>query len=312
MAQDEHVGEAGREPPPEWAGFFGSAERYERFEACVRVYFKGKGQRVMISEGTVSGGDLGEMRLGLMNVGQLCAAAPEGEWPVLIAGHFDRLGAGQRESKELESQIADYALIGPRLGVRLFEPGHLGPVGEVAVMREDIPGLVSVLCVDMPSTVQTLKREQVEEWGVDDEELFERAMQNLEGLVDAEPEEVDFGEMGRCLMLGGESFFNASLLLVLDRYEGLVGTHGAFVSAPTRNVSLVLPFDDASAMQTCAALMAVTEGMERDGPGSLSRRVWWTRKGEWLEIPYEIAEEGVNVRAPAEFSKILEELAGDQ
>jgi hypothetical protein len=300
------------EAAPAWAAHFGTLERYDRFESVVRGYFRQRGVRILISDGvlTAPGGELGEGRLGLSSLSQLCAQAPESRWPRLVAGHFEALERSNAETERLRADLEDYSLVAPRLGVRLYEPGDLGPSLDAMIHRQDIPGLASVLCVDLPSAVRTLKREETGAWGIADDQLFDQAVANLGTLATAAIEEIDLGEHGTLLALQGESFFTASLVLTRDRFPRLDGVHGAFIGVPTRHLALALPFSDLQTLNTCAMLMAATARWEAQGPGSLSRRVWWTQNDRWIEIPYEVGDEGVKVTPPREFLAVLERAAG--
>ena len=303
------------EPPPDWAGFFGAADRYERFEAAVRKHFKDRGVKVLISDGIVrippgapeSADFAGEM--GLMNLGQWCAGSKESEWAGHIADHFERLRRSHAERVQLESLASDFSEIAPRLAVRLYEPGSLPPkLLEAACSREDIPGLITMLCIDMPDTVHTVTRKQAGKWGQTDDALFDRAIANLDTLIDATPEQVDLDDGAKIWALGGNSFFNASAILRPDRLGPYTGKHGGFVSIPTRHLLLACPFDDAQALNTIAMLIHFTVNFERDGPGSLSRRIWWQRGADRIGIPYEVTDKGISVTPSHEFMKIMEEL----
>ncbi len=297
--------------PPEWAPYFGSLDRYDRFESAVRAYFKARGVRVLITDGVLTRPDSSQESgaMGLNNIAQFCAQSEEPQWPALIEKHFDRIERSQGERIQLEAMEQDYDEIAPRLAVRLHEPDHVQTVLDASVFREDVPGLVTMLCIDMPDTVHTVTRERAEKWRLSDEELFERAVANVDSLIDVNPEHVEVDPETKLWLLGGESIYNASVILLADRLKPFEGKHGGFVSIPTRSLALAIPFDDPSALKTVAMLMHFTEKFEQDGPGSLSRRVWWHRAGERIELPYAITDKGVEVHPPQAFAKVMEELA---
>jgi len=306
---------AAPEPPPNWAAYFNSSDRYERFESAVRNFFKSQGVKVLITDGVilippeVSKNHPWGKEMGLTNLGQICAQADESKWPQLISDHFARLGRGHEEIKELEALDSDFDQIAPHLSVRLYEPGDVKKVLDAAVWREDIPGLATMLCLDMPDSIHTVTLERAKKWGPSGADLFDIAIANLERLIDAEPQKTEIDENISIWMMGGDSLYNASLLLLPERLEGVTGKHGGFISAPTRHLTLAIPFDDASALNAVAALIHFTVNFERDGPGSLSRRVWWHRGTERIELPYEITDKGIEVHPTPDFVKIMEELA---
>lgn len=301
------------EPPPEWAPYFKTLDRYDRFESIVRAHFAGRGVKVMISDGVVSHAVPGRepARLGLENLGQLCAQSEESEWPTLIGQHFEGLQRGEEERARFESLGHDFAAISGMLALRLYEPEHLAPVLDQTVCWHDVPGLVTVLCIDTPSAVHTVTRERAGQWGKTDDELKSLALSNTEPLLDAEAQEVDTGGSTKLIVLGGNSYFNASIMLFPERLASFTGRFGGFVSVPTRSLALAIPFDDPAALQDVAALMHFTMQFVRDGPGSLSPRVWWHRGERRIELPYEVSDRGIQVFPDEEFQNLLsEELGG--
>lgn len=298
------------DPAPEWASYFSTLDRYDRFESLIRAYFKAKGVKVLISDGTLTrpGPDSKDEQMGLANIAQFCAQANESEWPSLIAKHFDRIESSHSERLQLEALEQDFDEIAPRLALRLHEPSHMQKVLDASVYREEVPGLITMLCIDMPDTVHSVTRERAAKWNRSDDELFERALANIDALIDVNPEQFEVDPETKIWILGGESIYNASILLLPDRLKPYTGKHGGFISIPTRNLALAIPFDDPSALQSVAMLMQFTENFERDGPGSLSRRVWWHRGDRRIELPYEITDKGIEVHPSDEFAEIMNEL----
>lgn len=295
------------DPPPGWAPYFKTLERYDRFEAEVRRYFKAKGIKVLVSDGVVTASNLGgpDMRIGLGNLSQLCAQSEEAEWAGLVREHFDRMARSDQERKALEDIEHNFEAISPRLALRLYEPGHVQQVLSVSVSRQDVPGLVTMLCIDMPDSVHTVLRERANKWHRADDELFEIARANTRRLIDVEPQEFEVSPGCKIWVVGGDSLFNASILLFPDLLEPYSGRHGGFVSIPTRSLALAIPLSDAPGLQHVAALMHFTEQFERDGPGSLSRRVWWYQGDRRIELPYESTDRGIEVHAPDEFQDVI-------
>jgi hypothetical protein len=52
-------------------------------------------------------------------------------------------------------------------------------------------------------------------------------------------------------------------------------------------------------------VIAITAGAFRDGPGSVSPRVYWYRHRRWREIPYDLTERGLEVAPPDELVDLL-------
>jgi hypothetical protein len=304
-------------PLPAWASFFGTAERYERFEAGVRRYFLARGQRAVIQEGLlrvvdVSGGrpSAKEGQLGLGNVAQVCAQSDESEWGTIIARHFDGVEKAMSERRGLEGVA--YEDVAHRLCVRLWERDDL-KVGREAVTREDLPGILSTLCLDEPESIRTVPADEVAHWGMSHGALIDAALKNLERLAPLNKRAIHLGEGARLHVLGGDSFFTCAWAVRLDELDETVGEHGTLFSVPTRHMVLALPFEGVATLRHLGDLVQATRGMERDGPGSLSPRVFWRPPGEdararTMEIPYTLGENALNVSPPPEFVEYLNNL----
>lgn len=291
-----------------WTTVLGSAERLDRFEDMVRAYFEGQGVDVELVRGMVRprGGPLEGGAYGLGNLSQLCAAAEEGRWGELIAGHFGAMARSQAAAEDLES--ATFDRVKDRLMVRLWERSDLAGGAERMVWREDLPRLATVLCVDLPEAIRTVPREDAILWGQEDEELFERAMANVRREVRPELERIDV-EGGAVWLVQAESFYVASLAVEIDRFPELIGKYGTLVSVPVRQAILAVPVEGIEALKAAEGLIRMTLGAEERGPGSISRRVWWWRDGMWHELEYEPREDGITVMPSQGIVEILKEMA---
>jgi len=161
----------------------------------------------------------------------------------------------------------------------------------------------------LPDSIKSVHREIAEKWGRDSDELFAAAEQNVREMCEVETEEVSLEDM-TLKIVQGESPYVASLAIDLQRFPGLEGPHGAFVGIPIRHAIVALPWIEPKGFAKVHNLMRIVAGMEHDGPGSVSSRMYWYRKGEWTEIPFEIKDDGeLAVRPPDTFMKYLEKVA---
>lgn len=316
---------------PEWAAPLGSAERLEAFESEILGFFAAKGLEVTMADGVVTptgaaAGSMRQQQWGLGNLLQTCARASPSAWGEIVRSHFTTLLNAQRAAQETEIESIDYRAIRSRLAVRLWEAEALGSatgagggaaIGRM-VTREDIPGLLTVLSMDMPQMVRTVPAPEADLWGKSRDELFAQAIANLKGQTDPKIEAHEIGDGGIVVSVIGESHFIASLALTIERFPELVGRHGSFVGLPTRHVMLVSPFGGLDALKSLQHLMGITRKWHGDGPGSLSGRVWWYRPGaagrspDWFEVPFEVEGQTLNVSPPPELVELMEDLAGPE
>lgn len=312
---------------PEWALPLETVERLSRFEDDVLGFFASQGMEVTLQDGVVTptgatARSMREQQWGLANLLQVCAHGAEGKWPELVRSHFTILLNAQRAAQETEIESIDYSSVADRLVVRLWEQealgGATGAGGSAAiarmVTREDIPGLLTVLSMDMPQAVRTVPTTEADLWGRSRDELFERAIANLERLTDPKIEAHEIGDGGTVVSMLGESHFIASLALTIERFPELIGKHGVFIGLPTRHVMLAAPFGGLDALRSLQHLILITQRWYGDGPGSLSPRVWWCRVEDgspvWREIKCEVDGQMLNVTPPEEMVELMNELGG--
>lgn len=294
------------DPLPEWAGFFHSADKLRAFERLVVEELGRRGDAYRYSDGVVHAEVTGEEQSwGMSNLGQICAAAPEKEWPRIITLHFDAMTRAAEQRSQIEVLLKDYTAAKRKLYPRLWEPEQLGPAAENAVIRHDIPSLATVLCADLPDVVQTVPPELLARWGVGEDQAFARAMDNLDQISTRGLTPVRLGDDVELLALEDMSFFTASVALRIDDFPRLRAPLGVMVSLPTRHLLLALPLRTASDVHHLQHLISVSLHAEARGPGSLSKRVWWRHDGVWREVPYTIDGNKLSVYPPPELALLL-------
>jgi hypothetical protein len=286
---------------PEWAGFFKSTAQLERFEKLIERDFKGRGMRVAIEDGRVIPvKPSGPERWGLSNLGQSCAAAQPAEWAGLIARHFDAILAVQRDEELSLAEAAE------RVMIRLWDERDLPP-NVPWVGRDDIPGIRTVLCIDAEKSIRSVKREELDAWGVEAAELFMQALVNLRERIHPQVESLE-PECPVRVISSEDGFYGGSLTVELERFSKHFGRYGAIVSIPTRAAVLLAPFNDTGVIQSIQEMIAMTAGLYRDGPGSVSPRVYWYYRKRWREIPYDMGDR-LEVNPPPELVEVLNRVA---
>ncbi|PJJ71397.1 hypothetical protein CLV46_0943 [Diaminobutyricimonas aerilata] len=237
---------------------------------------------------------------GLRNIVLWCLKAPEKQWRRMIREHITALtSADDAPTVDLDDEHARAAL-----RARLF-PEQLVEVDGMEYVRPFAPGLVEALCLDLPSTVQTLKREQLA--GVDLDAAFDLGRRNL-----AQEEPEDVGMAGTDLRFaGGSSLFIASR--VLD--HAFVARHirpaerGYVFGVPDRHLvfwHVVTGPESVTAVNSLVELMRQLPAEERPG-GLLSREVYFARAGEVQRITEGTVDGGVAVRAEGAFLEALQD-----
>ena len=300
--------ENGFAPSPEWASFF-TPERYALFQREIHRHFQRNEIACQIKDGIVyafRGQDPEPCySWGLLNLAQVCNQSPVERWPEQIQRHFDVAARSEQENEDLKARMDDFSAIRDHLGVRL---GPIDLPRDVTIWREEIPGVLSYIVIDLPSSMVTVNGDALSRWGVSSKQLFEIALDNLrkQGCPDRRDFELD--NKLTIVTAFGDSFFTASHALLLDEYPELVGPHGSLVSIPHRHALLCYPIRDLNVVGVVHRLWAITQGMEKDGPGSITAQIYWYFQGQFTPIPCEIKDNSIAVRPPDVFVDMLEGL----
>jgi hypothetical protein len=295
-------------PPPEWASFF-TPERYAHFEREVRRYFQRNEIACQIHDGVVYLMAPGETKpnrqWGLQNLAQTCNMEKTESFGRRIEEHFNAMRQGAKEQEDVKAKMGDFAAVRDLVGVRLGSPEM---PREFLIWREDIPGVISYIVLDLPSSMVTVNGDSLNTWGISSGDLFAVALGNLrkQGCPRHEAFEIDKGI--QIIAALGDSFFTASHVLLLEEYPEFVGTHGSLVSVPHRRALLCYPINDLNVVGVVHRLWSMTAGMEKQGPGSISPQIYWYFKGKFTAIPCAVEGNSLSVRPPEAFVDMLKTL----
>ncbi len=295
-------------PVPNWASFF-TPERYTRFEREIQRHFQRNEIACQIGDGNVyvfRGGDpKPSHQWGLLNLAQVCNQSAEEKWPEQIQQHFEAMVRSEQEHADLKAKMNDFSTIRDRLGVRLGSPNM---PRDLIIWREDIPGVLSYVVIDLPSSMITINGDSTNKWGVSSQQLFEVALDNLRKQGCPEHRNFEIDKNLSIVAALGDSFFTASHALLLSEYSEMVGPHGSLVAIPHRHALLCYPIRDLNVVGVIHRLWTMTQGMEKEGPGSISGHIYWYFQGKFTLIPCELKNGELAVRPPDAFVDMLNSL----
>ena len=254
------------------------------FRRLVERSFAAAGRDVSVHSDHVE--DRGGTTFSLFNLGLLCVGAPSDEWSELIDDHVRLVTTPARDVSQLSQQELEAGL-----HLRLAEIAAVPDPGSVAYARLLAPGLFEVLSVDLPDSVATPSLEALEGRGTLGE-LLDRGRENLQSLLSGDrihSEQVGDGSSGRYTAITGESFFTASLALLLpETIERFTDEddwgRGVLVAVPSRHQLLYRPINGPDAEDALHRMLeAALHGFSED-PGSLSPEVYWVRNRQWTQV----------------------------
>ncbi len=289
---------------PAWAEFF-TPNEYTEFMRLVRTQFADQAATFDEDMGAVCVQPPGreQRTFGLENIAKTCRQAGRSEWEALVSRHF-QLTRAEGSGSELCRQ--GYAAVRDRLTVRLFAkpdvPGNLVPT---IFCREDLPDILTVLMLDTPEMMESVRREDAAGWGVPETELFTRALRNT--AVQYPPQE-NKPEPGTArIYIYEEGSYGSATALSLASHTAAVGRHGSLVAVPVRQLCLALPLDDVHDLTFMPGLAAAAERACKEGPYSISPAIYWHRGADgFVRLSCRFADGKLEFTPPAEFLRQFE------
>jgi hypothetical protein len=260
---------------PSWAPGM-STEQSRAFLAAVLEHFASEGTVVRVEDGwIVPEGDDAAVRYGLTNVAQACVAAPEEQWPAVIAEHFQALRSSQGDLEGWLAKMKDWDTARRHLRLRVHHRDLELPAELGALQRVDLPGTTTVVSLDLPVSVVTPGAKDLQAWGKSAEEVWAAALANERAASMPAPEELSVGAGSALLAFEADHFFVASIALRPDQLPGEPPPHGWLLAVPTRNFALAYPVTGLGVMQAVTKLGQVVPKSSAAGPGSVSRHLYW-------------------------------------
>ena len=219
--------------------------------------------------------------LGLTNLSGVVAAAPDDEWPALVAEHVDRVLTAELEPS------AEYDEVRGQLRVRMWGTETLeAAAGMGAVSVEVAEGLHKVLVIDFPTEVLAVTAADLAEWAVDTSDAFDEAQANTEAAEwDLLVHSADVALANSSVDIYEGSFYTSSFVVSPLLLDALDAPLGAWVSAPVGHVVLVHEIVDQSALSALSEMAIAAAGFWADGPSSLSPDVYRWFEGELTRVP---------------------------
>jgi hypothetical protein len=296
---------------PGWARPLGK-QGYRSFLSLIEGYFANRHITVAIDgeEGLVKP-DLSNYpyssTFGLQNIAQICQQADRDEWRDLITAHFDSIFDVKDEDSALRVQLDDFKRIKSQLRARLYPVDIVNHTTEI-IQRPGPEGTLEVLALDLPTTVRTVSRSEIEGWGLDETDLFSIGRQNLRATGKLKPNTIQLEPGTALTVYTGDPFYAASHALIIDDYIPADNKHGMLVGVPKRDILILHAIQNIGAMEAAGAMLQVIVGMHRDGPGSISQNLYWYHEGEYIVLPYELEDQSLRFLPPDDFSELLDEL----
>lgn len=281
-----------------------------RLRTFVREAFAERGIEVTVEPGRVTT-DSG-WRFGLSNLAAVCHQDSRGPrcWRTLVDEHVDRV------MRSMDGPQALRALPHERLLAQLyprFIPSDPALLKAFGYGPQSVPGLLEVLALDLPETVDMLTADSLSDLG-DITALRDRAFQNLRAVRVGKHKVVRDKDGSHFDVLMGGSYFIASLALVLDevvrRYtKDAPAPDGILVALPHRHQLVFHVVRDRSVAPSLHAMARFAAVGFEESPGALSPSVFWWHEGSFTRVATQDSV-GLHIKLTQEAMDLAARLAG--
>jgi hypothetical protein len=178
-------------------------------------------------------------------------------------------------------------------------------------VREDLPGLPTVLVTERPRSILPVERAVADAWKRSQEEIFARALANLaeQHPVVSTPLDLDAETGLRAWVIESEHLFAASHVLRLDAWPEVLGAHGTLVAVPARHALIAYPIDSAAVIAVIPILAQVANSFFQEGPGSITPDLFWrTRDGRFERLVVAISSSTIGLTPSEGFRALMNAL----
>jgi hypothetical protein len=221
----------------------------------------------------------------LANLAEVCSRLERVEWRDEIDRWAKVFATGQDRPDPV------YPRDMHMLKLQLYPETYFTQVGadtKNMLINEDIPGALTTIVVDWPDMVIVLQDDDPKaQWVKHRREVFAKL---LDRLAQEQPYEVKFMEAGKgkedvIAVIEGSEITAATHALVLDKlYPQLLGSNGALVGVPIRNMVIVKRLDAPAKPEMIAQFAEMTKHMASQTNYFISEHVYHSRGNAFTQV----------------------------
>lgn len=297
---------------PQWASFF-NEEEYELFCNLIeKTYGQRKGSQILFEEGIIKNAK-GEGYLNLQGIALGCKQNKKEQWEDMIKTFFRKMEESQRQQEVLSKMAEQFENVKDKIILRIINPNYIpADKRNNFIFRTDIPQTSSMLFLDLPETVIALKKEYLEKWGKQSDELFELGLQNAKRISKYEEIKQDLRDGITAMVLAGEDLLIPTHALYLSEHNEFVGANGSLVIIPSSRYLVSYPIHDISAVSVVKKLFTLANNMVKNESKPTSERVYHYKNGDFEPFEITIKDQTLNITPPPSFVGMLNKLAQEK
>ena len=229
-----------------------------------------------------------DIHFGLDNLIRTCLFHEKNDWQHLIETHFSRFKENAAAYTYFFKDF-DYA---KTMLKTLIKPDTFGlpDVQMELIKRQDFPETFTFLVLDFEEQLRFLRREEVAEWGVSEDELFEIAQENVN------QEEIDTRQVPLFEEYFFHTFFHSDFAAsyILDYQKNgyhTIGVYGSVVAIPAKSAVFAYSINDLSFMKMIEMLAPLIERFYEGQPGNINTHFYWYYQGKFEIFPFLLKED---------------------
>lgn len=179
----------------------------------------------------------------------------------------------------VQSILDDFEKASKYLAVRIYNQDFMESFKqEEVVHRKDLEGTVTVLVLDLPDSVESVLKANIEKWEKDQEELFKLAIDNLKEKYKREVERTE----NNFLKFSGEDIFITSEVLFFERHKTCIGKYGSIFCLPNRDTLTAVAINSDLDVEVGLQLMIpfAEETFDKSEDLAITRHIFWHYEGK--------------------------------
>ncbi|RYG54532.1 MAG: hypothetical protein EOO01_01290 [Chitinophagaceae bacterium] len=294
-------------PVPQWADFFSEAQ-YSQFINIVGTYFRSKGVPYSIQTGAIlrlADKAYGVEKIGLLNLAQTCKRVPSSVWNDMVEKHFEGMRTAAAFEVEFNKKAHDYSFVKEFIAVRLYHNDYVAAIKDgLTIGKQIADNIYAMLVYDFPHSVINVRPEQTIQWDRTNQALFEEGLANVRKKYSFRLTKEPLAEV-EIYLVAEDHFYAPNIIFDLEERSEIVSEKGLLVGVPSRHAALIYPINDMQMLTAINRMIPVIHGMCKDGPGSISDKLYWHYQGKFIDLPYTLDEKNIQFYPPPKFVDIL-------
>jgi len=103
-------------------------------------------------------------------------------------------------------------------------------------------------------------------------------------------------------------FFGPNIVFDLKNRKELLNDMGVLIAMPHRHAVIIYPIKTLEVVDAINSLIPIVDGMNQEGPGSLTNQLYYYKNEIFLNLPYKLSDGKVEFTPPDEFIEVLNNL----